>query len=65
MKQIFRNLKNDNKNKAMTHKIFVESQCGKNYGRRRAQSIHYMTRESTKRSQLLIRYNSRSTISLI
>jgi len=29
MKQIFRNLKNDNKNKAMTHKIYVETQCGK------------------------------------
>ena len=29
MKQIFRNLKNDNKNKAMTHKIYVKTQCGK------------------------------------
>ena len=29
MKQIFRNLKNDNKNKATTHKIYVETQCGK------------------------------------
>jgi len=29
MKQIFRNLKNDNKNKAMTHKIYMETQCGK------------------------------------
>jgi len=29
MKQIFRNLKNDNKNKTMTHKIYVETQWGK------------------------------------
>ena len=29
MKQIFRNLKNNNKNKAITHKIYVENQCGK------------------------------------
>jgi len=29
MKQIFRNLKNDNRNKAITHKIYVETQCGK------------------------------------
>jgi len=32
MKQIFKNLKN----KLITHKIYVETQCGKNYGRRRA-----------------------------
>ena len=29
MKQIFRNLKNDNKNKAITHKIYMETQCEK------------------------------------
>ena len=29
MKQIFRNLKKDNKNKTTTHKIYVETQCGK------------------------------------
>jgi len=29
MKQIFRNLNNDNKNKATTHKNYVETQCGK------------------------------------
>ena len=29
MKQIFRNLKNDNKNKTTTHKIYVETHCGK------------------------------------
>ena len=29
MKQIFRNLKYDNKNKTTTHKIYVETQCGK------------------------------------
>ena len=29
MKQIFKSLKNDNKNKAMTHKIYEETQCGK------------------------------------
>jgi len=51
MKQIFRNLNNDNKNKATTHKNYVETQCGKNHGRRRAQTIHYMSRESTMRSQ--------------
>jgi len=28
MKQIFRNLKNDNKNRVMTRKIYVETQCG-------------------------------------
>jgi len=27
MKQIFRNLKNDSNNKAMTYKIYVETQC--------------------------------------
>jgi len=29
MKQIFRNSKKDNRNKAITHKIYVETQCGK------------------------------------
>jgi len=29
MKQIFRKLRNDNRNKAITHKIYVETQCGK------------------------------------
>jgi len=29
MKQIFRNLKNNNKNKAMTHRIYVKTQCEK------------------------------------
>ena len=29
MKQIFRNLKNDNKNKAKTYKIYMETQCEK------------------------------------
>jgi len=29
MKQIFKNLKNDNRNKAITHKIYVETQYGK------------------------------------
>jgi len=33
MKQIFRNLNNDNKNKAIIHKIYMEIQCGKNHGR--------------------------------
>jgi len=29
MKQIFRDLKNDNKNKIITHQIYVKIQCGK------------------------------------
>ena len=29
MKQIFRNLKNDKRNKAITHKIYMETHCGK------------------------------------
>ena len=29
MKQIFRNLKNDNKNEAIKYEIYVETQCGK------------------------------------
>jgi len=29
MKQMFKNLKNDNKSKIMTHKIYVETQCRK------------------------------------
>jgi len=29
MKQIFKNLKNNNKNKVITHKIYVKTQCGK------------------------------------
>jgi len=51
MKQIFRNLKNDNKNKAIIHKVYVETQCGKNHWWRWAQSIHYMSWETTKQSQ--------------
>ena len=45
----------------------METRCEKHHGRRWAQTIYYMSRESTKRSQLqqVIRSNNRITISLV
>ena len=48
MKPIFRNLKDDNRNKAITHKIYVKTQCGKKLRTVTSTTIHYMSRESTK-----------------
>ena len=67
MKQIFRNLKNDNKNKAMTHMIYVETQCGKK-SRTTMSTINPLYEQGEYKTitiTTVIRSNSRITISLV